>query len=58
MNKANSILLKTMLPVIIGAGVVVWLFCREFSVEQWQSIPWNHAHFRSPAAGASLRDRA
>lgn len=40
MNKANGILLKTMLPVIIGAGVVVWLFCREFSVEQWESIPW------------------
>lgn len=45
MNKANSILLKTMLPVIIGAGVVVWLFCREFSVEQWESIPWTMRTF-------------
>lgn len=45
MNKANSILLKTMLPVIIGAGVVVWLFCREFSIEQWKSIPWTMRTF-------------
>lgn len=45
MNSSRDILLKVMLPVIIGAGVVVWLFCREFSVEQWKAIPWTFHTF-------------
>lgn len=28
-------------PVIIGLGVVVWLFAREFSIEAWRSIHWS-----------------
>lgn len=40
MNRANSILLKTVLPVTIGLAVVVLLFAREFSMEQFRQIPW------------------
>lgn len=36
----RSLLLKTMLPVALGIGVVIWLFFREFDIEQWESIPW------------------
>lgn len=51
MNSTNSLLLKTLLPVAIGAAVVIWLFCREFSVEQWMSIPWNLRTFGAIAIG-------
>ncbi len=33
-------MLKTMIPVAIGLAVVIWLFCREFSIEDWNSIRW------------------
>ncbi len=39
-NSSRGLILKTMLPVAIGAGVVIWLFSREFSIEQWKTIPW------------------
>lgn len=32
-------ILKIVLPVLLGVGVVVWLFGREFSVEQFRQIP-------------------
>ncbi|MCM1348435.1 MAG: flippase-like domain-containing protein [Firmicutes bacterium] len=47
----RSIILKTLLPVAIGAGVVVWLFCREFSMEQWLAIPWTLRTFAAIAIG-------
>ncbi|MDE6808592.1 MAG: flippase-like domain-containing protein [Muribaculaceae bacterium] len=34
----SSIILKIILPVIIGLGVVVWLFYKEFSIEALSSI--------------------
>lgn len=34
----NNIAWKILVPVVIGLGVVVWLFHREFSVEVWDSI--------------------
>lgn len=40
MNRANNMLLKTILPVVIGLAVVAWLFAREFSIEQFMQIPW------------------
>lgn len=39
MNR-NSLLLKTMLPVAIGLAVVVWLFAREFNIEDFRRIEW------------------
>lgn len=42
-------LLKTLLPVAIGAAVVIWLFCREFSLEQWMAIPWDARTFAAIA---------
>ncbi len=41
MNKANSLLLKTLLPVVIGLVVVAWLFASEFDIDDWKRIPWN-----------------
>lgn len=41
-----------MLPVVIGAGVVIWLFSREFSIEQWEAIPWTLRTFA--AIGVAL----
>ena len=41
MNRANSLLLKTLLPVAIGLAVVVWLFASEFDIADWKRIPWN-----------------
>lgn len=38
-SSGKNILLKTLLPVLIGVGVVVWLFGSEFSVEQFKRIP-------------------
>lgn len=34
----NNIAWKILVPVLIGLGVVAWLFHREFSVEVWDSI--------------------
>lgn len=31
--------------------MVIWLFCREFSLEQWLSIPWNLRTFAAIALG-------
>lgn len=39
-GSTRSLILKTMIPVLLGAAVVVALFCREFSIEQWLAIPW------------------
>lgn len=41
MNRTNSLLFKTMIPVAIGLGVVAWLFVREFDADQWTRIPWS-----------------
>lgn len=40
MNSANSLLLKTLLPVAIGLGVVVWMFASEFNIDDWHRIPF------------------
>lgn len=40
MNETVKLTLKTILPVIIGIGAVVWLFGKEFSIEQFGQIPW------------------
>ena len=52
MNSSRGLILKTMLPVAIGAAVVIWLFCREFTVEQWLAIPWTVRTFGAIALGA------
>ncbi len=49
MNNVNSLVLKTLIPVFIGVAVVVWLFSREFSIEQWRAIPWTPTTFISIA---------
>lgn len=38
-SSTRSLLLKTLLPVAIGIGVVVWLFGSEFSISQFRQIP-------------------
>lgn len=40
MKPAYSLLLKTLLPVAIGIGVVAWLMGSEFSLQQFKEIPW------------------
>lgn len=45
MTGSKGIIVKTLLPVAIGVAVVVWLFSREFSVEQWKAIPWTATTF-------------
>lgn len=40
---ARGMLLKTLLPVAIGIGVVAWLFAREFSIDTFLSIPFTAA---------------
>ncbi len=37
----KSLLLKTLLPVLIGAGVAWWMFRDEFNVSVLDSINWN-----------------
>lgn len=39
-GSVRSLILKTMLPVALGLGVVIWLFFREFNIQQWDAIPW------------------
>lgn len=39
-GRADSLLLKTLLPVVIGLAVVAWLFVREFDPDDWHRIPW------------------
>lgn len=51
MNSIKGLLVKTLLPVAIGVAVVTWLFCREFSLQQWLSIPWNLHTFGAIALG-------
>ena len=41
----RSLIFKTMLPVALGIGVVIWLFLREFDLQQWYSIPWTARTF-------------
>lgn len=36
---SKKILLKTLLPVLIGIGVIAWLFGSEFSLDQFRRIP-------------------
>ena len=40
MKSTLSLLLKTLLPVAIGVGVVAWLMGSEFSLSQFRNIPW------------------
>lgn len=40
MKSTISLLLKTLLPVAIGIGVVAWLMGSEFSLRQFKEIPW------------------
>lgn len=51
-GSSRGILWKTLLPVILGAAVVAWLFSREFSIEQWLAIPWNLHTFAAIALAA------
>jgi len=37
-TSAKSMVWKVAFPILIGLGVVVWLFHKEFSVELWKSI--------------------
>lgn len=41
MGRTNNLLLKTLIPVAIGLGVVVWLFVREFNPADLGRISWN-----------------
>ena len=34
---------KIVLPILIGLGVVAWLFYREFDLEEWRAIEWTTA---------------
>lgn len=34
-------LLRTLLPVLIGAGVCVWLFRKDFSMESWEAMEFD-----------------
>lgn len=44
-NTASGLLLKALLPMALGVGVVIWLFGSEFSVEQFSRIPWTARTF-------------
>lgn len=46
-SSVRGMLLKTLLPVAIGIGVVIWLFGREFTTDTFRSIP-----FTAGTAGA------
>lgn len=50
MTKPTDILLKTVVPVVIGLAAVCWLFAREFSAEAFRAIPLN----RNVAAAVAL----
>lgn len=39
---AKSMAWKVVLPILIGLCVVVWLFHKEFSVDLWKSIHFDH----------------
>ncbi|MBQ9073844.1 MAG: flippase-like domain-containing protein, partial [Muribaculaceae bacterium] len=41
MNGKSGILLKIALPVIIGLGVIIWLFYREYKPGTWSLIDFN-----------------
>ena len=38
MDKLRSTLLKAVIPVLIGIGVVVWMFWRDFNPEAWSLL--------------------
>ncbi len=40
-NSAKNMILKAILPIIIGIGVVIWLFQDEFSSDIWSHISFN-----------------
>lgn len=40
MKPVASMLLKTVLPLVIGVGVVMWMMGSEFSIEQFRKIPF------------------
>lgn len=37
-NNLRSTLLKAIIPAVIGIGVVVWLFCRDFNPKAWSLL--------------------
>lgn len=41
MDNSRSLLWKTLIPVAIGLGVVIWLFAREFDINAWKKIVWD-----------------
>ena len=41
MKADRSLILKTLLPLVIGVAVVAWLFGREFSLADLERIPWS-----------------
>lgn len=41
MNNSGNILLKTLLPVAIGLGVVAWMMIRDFDIDTWLNINWS-----------------
>ena len=41
MKPVATMLLKTVLPLVIGIGVVMWMMGSEFSIEQFRRIPFN-----------------
>lgn len=43
MNQRARILLKTLLPVAIGIGVVAWMMARDFDADALASIRWSAA---------------
>lgn len=43
MESMRSMMLKILLPVALGLGVVVWLFLREFDAGAWQAVSFGPA---------------
>ena len=41
MKNTGQIILKTLLPVLIGGAVVVLMMSRDFDIDTWLSIDWN-----------------
>lgn len=41
MQNFKNLLLKTSIPILIGMGVVAWLFFREFDIDDWKQIHWS-----------------
>ena len=41
MKNKGHILIKTLLPVLLGAIVVIWMMARDFDIDTWRAINWN-----------------